>query len=147
MHILDKIISNRDNDKVLAYLNLSPEEIAAREIFFAAGREAGSPFDEGSITFLFDDRYGGTLPENTKYTLSYHHMFINPDNGQIFAFQWGRFTFIARAMFDEEDDPDGEIRAYGLDGEVDFSPLGDNWTWIHGYKHDLMQAYELSSRQ
>ena len=147
MNLIDLVFSNKDNQKVLTYLKLSKEEIK----YYANGDKAGSGFDEGSIIFFYD--YGAELPAETRNTLSFHNMLINPINGLIFAFQWGRFTFMFRCYFEKSDIANTDRIREGttLDAAVDFRVLGENWALLSAFweeeKEQLALSYQLSQTE
>jgi len=123
MELVDKIFENRHNHILLNFLKISKEKAN----YYKIGEEAGSPFDEGSMIFFF--KYGKNLPDSTKVTISIWNFLVNPDNGLIFGFQWGRFTFVIRCDFPKLGISNTNLCRVGntLDSFVDFTALGENW--------------------
>ena len=142
--MLKKIFAHPDNQKVLKHLKLTLESIK----YFKSGYEAGSSFDEGSQVLFY--KYGAGIPTETNYTLGIYNLMVNPGTGQIFAFHWGRFTFLIRCDFEKSDYQNSDSLRCGttLDAWVDFRDLGENWALLDAFideeKEHLKAAYELS---
>jgi len=145
--LLEKVLTNEDNAKVLRFLGLGPSSDVAR---FGPWSTEGSGFDEGGGVFFED--YGKHLPETVKYCLDIHNVMVNEENGRIFAVHFGRFTFIFRCDFSRAGvaNTDRLRVGYTLDDAIDIRELGDAWALLNHFHEDeaeqLVWAYALSSR-
>jgi hypothetical protein len=149
MNLIDIIYNNRDNQALLSLLGLHYQ----RDKYVKIGKGVGSPFDEGSKIFFY--KYGLGLPDEVKAELSGNNILINPSNGLIFGFHWGRCTFLIRCDFEKISFKNSdEIRkGITLDDYVNFTLLGENWCLVDylGYENDIKAhfklAYELSKKE
>ena len=71
-------------------------------------------------------------------------MLINPINGLIFAFQWGRFTFMFRCDFEKSDIANTDSIRVGntLDAAVDFRVLGENWALLNTFWEEQKEQFK-----
>ncbi len=145
MELLNKIFNSKPNNKVLELLDLNLEDTK----HYKFGEDAGSGFDSGSQTFF--NNYGALIPNESKASLSIYNLLVNPNNGEIYAFQWGMFTFLLKCDFDKLniEKSSSRLKSVTMDGEVDFTNLGDNWSIVDvnfesEEKEHFFNAYKLS---
>lgn len=127
MDLLGKILLHPANQKLLEHLDL----LNKPGLRHKNGEDAGSGFDEGSKTLFYE--YAADLPVETYNTISQYNMLINPQTGEIFAFQFGRFTFLFRCDFSQSylQNTDEVRQGITLDDHVDFRFLGENWALLN----------------
>ncbi|QXP51060.1 hypothetical protein [Cellulophaga sp. HaHa_2_1] len=146
--IKKRIFNFKENKRVLNVLKLNIE----KEMYFKTGKDAGSGFDSGSQTFFYE--YGKLLPEKTKVTLSTSNLLINSDSGEVFAFQFGQFTFLLKCNYLNLDFDKSytTLKGNAVDGEVDFTELGNDWAIVdvnfEGDEHQyFLDAYNLTLKK
>jgi hypothetical protein len=144
MSSLKKILGNADNRAVFNFLKIDPE--CENDLKNA---EDISGFDEGGIVFFED--FAGDLPIDCKWILGgMNNILVNPETGEIFAFQYGRFTFAFRCDFHRNNikDPGPFQTGETLDARVDLRVLGPCWALLNKFHEDeaeqLNWTYELS---
>lgn len=147
MELLNKIFKSKLNFKVLELLDLNIEDSK----HYRFGKDAGSDFDSGGQTFFND--YGTWIPNESKISLSIYNLLVNPNNGEIYAFQWGMFTFLLKCDFDKLNikKSNSRLKSVTMDGEVDFTNLGNDWSIVdvnfEGEEQEhFFNAYKLSIR-
>ena len=146
MSLLKKISGHPDNRLAFAFMKLD----VATENQLKSGEDI-SGFDEGGVVFF--EEYAVDLPADCKWILGgIHNILVNPETGQIFAFQYGRFTFAFRCDFQRSNinDPAPFQTGETLDARVDITSLGPCWALLNKF-HDeepeqLKWAYELSQQ-
>lgn len=139
----DKIYENPKNIKLLQYLKIeySNDSLTIPSDFIS----------DGGATLFYE--YGKNLPEETKYCLGFQCILVNEKTGEIFAFLYGRYTFILRCDLERNNLRESDIKRISqtLDDWVDITELGGNWVHLHntgvdeGDEHYQFEwAYELS---
>lgn len=125
--LLDKIITNASNEKLLDFLEI---DLKKRPISFKSWTAARHPLNEGGCTF-FDD-YGKDVPETCKYAFETHHIMINPESGEIFAFHTGRFSIFFQCDFERSEliNMDDYRKGFTFDCIRDITMLGGNWAFL-----------------
>lgn len=143
--LLDKIIANKKNQKVLQYLDL----MTKKELlpYFKTCKESFSGFDEGGAIFFFD--YGEAIPDDCKFSLYLYSIMINKDTGEIFAFNKGRFSIFFKYDFIKAgiENNDDLKRGHSFDCITDITALGDNWCFMDDFddpQEQLQWSYELT---
>lgn len=119
-NLIEKITFCTENKSVLLAIDFKNSK------WVKTGKEAGSPFDEGSQVFFGE--YGKLLSSEMKVSISIHNLLINPKTGEIFAFQYGRFTFLLKYHKEKAPISKPTLKAMTADGFVDFDFLGNEWT-------------------
>ena len=140
-----RIISHPDNAAVLALLEVADSLPAHLRAW-----DGGASFDEGGQVFL--NKWSASLPDDCKYSLSIHNLLVEPITGRVFAFHWGRFTFVARVDLERaglKDEPRLRV-GLTLDDHVDFRALGPGWVLLNNFIEDeaeqLEWAHALATR-
>lgn len=139
--LLERIFQNIHNQKWLEWIKLEhPRQVK----YWKSWEESREGYDEGA-EILFD-KYGNDLPDECKYYLSIYPILVNPENGLVFGFQWGRGTHLIRVNPKLIDFTPGQSykSAYTLDGPVDFNSLGANWALLQFFVEEEKEALEAA---
>ncbi|MDH6309205.1 hypothetical protein M2451_001776 [Dysgonomonas sp. PFB1-18] len=133
-NLKERIFSNPQNERILSFLSL--EKSDRLQLWDDFG------FDEGARVFF--DKYGQNIPNDCKYSFSIHNLYLNSENGLIFAFQIGRFTFAFRYPFR---DNKNRQKSYTLDDWINIEQLGNDWALLdYFYKEEqiyLEKSYSI----
>ncbi len=125
MNNLKELISlNKENKSVLDFLDINTEN----EIKLY-GKPSGKYFYHEGLNDLWD-KYGKDIPDVNKQAINDNGILVNLDNGEIFAFIFGRYNFAIKADFDKLQAPNSDELRYmkymnGI-GE-DIRSLGSKW--------------------
>ena len=146
MSLLQKILAQPDNQPAFAFMKPDAEQ----ESKLNSGENI-SGFDEGGVVFF--EEYAADLPVDCKWILGgIHNILVNPETGQIFAFQCGRFTFAFRCDFQRSNINNCTPfqTSETLDARVDITALGPCWALLNKFNEDeqeqLKWAYQLSQQ-
>lgn len=141
-NLLQKILVNPKNKKVLHYLNIT--DTNAIEI----ANNIGTMYTETYGLFL---EYTKALPANTKYMANGRGLLIIPKTGLIFGFTHGINSIIFRCnvTYHNIDNTDNLSVLRNIDGIYDdVRELGENWAFllhfIDDYKEALLASYNAS---
>lgn len=145
--ILNRILSNPENKKVLDFLKVY--QTAEAPLYFKTWEESYSGFDEGGCIFF--DKYGVNVPDDCKYSLHIFSIMINKSSGEIFAFNMGRFSVFFKCDFIRSgvENTDDLRRGYTFDCISDITALGDKWCFMNEFddpKDQLKWSYELTNK-
>lgn len=91
--------------------------------------------------------YGRDLSPSSKWFVGSTAVLLNPMTGEIFMQDFGRFTFFLK--YSPEPDPDQIF--YSLDGTIDITKMGKEWSRFYGEEDPdldaliLKQVYEFTN--
>ena len=145
--LLTKVLNNKDNEKVLKFLNVETSE-PEFHLWSAPYNEQRRIYDEGGVIFF--RKYGSLIPGYLKYTLNGENVMLNTDTGKIFAFHTGRFSIFHRCDYERtgRKNTDTDRKVITLDDMIDIRELGENWSHLFGDEaKQLLWSYELTQRE
>ena len=145
MITIEKIIKNQKNQTIVKFLNLTIDK-------HIKSADEVSRWDEGGI--LFFEKYAKKLPDETKQIVGIHNVLINETSGEIFAFHFGRGTFVFKPDFESKNLKNSDHLRIGntVDAQVDFRQLGHEWALLDRIadedddEEQLVLAYEFSKK-
>lgn len=115
------------NEAVLAWLGAHTD----RAVFWRDRTDQG--WDQAGQV-LCDD-LGRLLPDAAKLCVGIHNLLVHPQTGRIVGASHGRFTFLLRTP--------GPQRTETLDGPIDLTPLGAQWSVADLEEHTAEVVYAL----
>ena len=141
-NLLQEVIVNPQNKKVLHYLNITATSV------ITVANSIGTMYAETYGSFI---EYTKALPANTKYTANGRGLLIIPKTGLIFGFTHGINSFVFRCnttYYDIENTDELRILR-NIEGIYeDIRELGENWAFLLKFIGDeeeaLMASYNAS---
>ena len=105
------------------------------------------------VVCIFFNECGRLVPESARCQISFHNLFVHEQTARIFAFHFGRFTFMVRPDFAGSVDLSSYSSDYQctLDGYLDVTSLDPDWiiyddSDIEEVQQVYLEAYELAGR-
>jgi len=147
--LLQKILSNPANEKVLNFLKIESNQAT---YYFKKWKNGRIRPDEGGIALVED--FGKAVPAECKYEFSTYTIMVHPKTGIIFAFNYGRYSMFFRCDFKRSglENTDKFRKGFTFDCIADITMLGDDWAYLEKFTEDeveeqLRWAYEKINNQ
>lgn len=146
---LSKILMNERNNLVFSFFEIpikKPDTLQLNSI----NDNNEWRHSEGLNDFF--SYYAKYIPDNHKFLFNGLGLLLNPENGELYAVQFGRFNvaFKCDLKRNQLNDSD-ELRVhYNLDGiDADIRPLGNGWAlaikFVGDLEQQLMWSYEMNT--
>jgi|GEM_PF-4474743 len=149
MTIEEKILANDDNASFFKHFGINPK---VDTITILHKSKSGNYYYHEALADFWDID-GKSFPDSIKLLVNGNGVLVCPNNGKIFAFQFGQRDFAFRYDFsssDFENSDDFRILR-NLDGiEVDLRDLGEDWVlgihFLDDTEKELVNSYNKNVR-
>ncbi|EZH75892.1 hypothetical protein ATO12_03620 [Aquimarina atlantica] len=124
MTLEDRILNNQENIKVLEFLKIKGSD---KLKIYSKPKE--QYFYHEGLNDLWD-KFAKNIPDDNKWAINDHGTLLNPENGEIYAFVFGRYSFGIKCDFKKlkiKNTDELRIRRSFNDIEEDIRDLGIKW--------------------